>query len=215
MLIPNNPDIILITSNAPGNELTGPGKYAARTAEYFLRESNVSVLSYQRSKPRFLNKLFFLETSGNCTNAGIVSFLLHIWWSKPRIIHLLCFERVSLFLLLLKPFMKFTLVYTVHGIVRKEDNSQPGLSAWYRWKNRIAEKALFSMADVLFAFNPDIAEAGKALYKSKAAVRVIRPGIDRIFFENQRHMMNLSAKLQVVLMGGFRKREEIIIGTLK
>ncbi len=218
MPIPGTPDLLLIAPDGENAYLTGPGKYASRTAQIFIQQSNIQLLAYRKKHTGFFNKLFFFDTFGeqnNCFRAGLVSFLLHIWQTKPRVVHLLCFQRICFFLMLLKPFLKFRLIYMVHGVVADEDRLKPELSMWYRWKNKMAEKAIFKSADLLLAFNQDIAIRGNTLYHSKAEIQTIKPGIDKIFFSHQHRMVNLSGKLRVLAMGGFEKREEAIINVIR
>jgi glycosyltransferase involved in cell wall biosynthesis len=108
----------------------------------------------------------------------------------------------------LKPFLKFQLVYSLHGIVAKEDSQKPELSYFYRLRNRYIERSIFRDASRVLAFNEQLAETAVKEYKSNAEIKAIPPGIDEVFFSSQRKLLNLTGVIEIIMLGGFPRRED-------
>jgi glycosyltransferase involved in cell wall biosynthesis len=190
---------------------SGPEKYARRMRELLANDDSIRFVYYARTNAGLRNKLFFNNSAGARNEylaVGVVALIKAAFRDKPTVIHLPAFDRIYFLLHLFRPFLKYKLVYSLHGIVRNEDNAKPELPLRYRLFNRLVEKYIFRDARKVLAFNEQLAEEAVQFYRSTAAIHNIPPGIDEEFFTGQRKLVNLSGRIEIIMLGSFARRED-------
>ncbi len=148
--------------------LTGSEKVAKKLF-YSLQYLNDNILfvtyffkSYNGSS--LYNRLFgFSDVSENKSvkRMGIVRILFFVIKEKPDLIHFITLERFYLPLLILKPFLNFRMIYTVHGLLKIEKrNAINSKNIFGNFKDSLAENLLFRLSDkIIFLSNPSFMKA--------------------------------------------------------
>lgn len=209
----NNPSrpVFLIGNYLTEDIFSGPEKYIKRTADLLTTVTGISLYTYRNKGVPLTQKLFgrkHITSNSRIIEIGIISLAREIVKYKPRIIHFLEFNRILLFLILLKPFLRFKIAYTIHGDVSSEDKSKKELGIFYKIKNHLAERSLIKRSSSLIGFNETLVQKLSSKYKSKSVISILTPGIDETFFHTQKNIIKLNTKLNVMFLGGFKAREE-------
>ncbi|HCY74570.1 MAG TPA: hypothetical protein DHV28_01495 [Ignavibacteriales bacterium] len=201
-----------------GEILTGPEKVAKRIFGCLSNQTNSVFIEYffDGSKYSIWKKLFGKEliesdSSGKILRLGIFPIVLFIINYKPRLIHVLTFERFVLILFFLKKFVKYKISYTVHGIVQFENsNFKKNLSITVKIKDKIVECYLMKYSNKLFFLSEQSVNIARKYYNVvNDKIILTTNGVDEIFnkmfFERK---YEEKSKLNVVLVADSKRVEK-------
>lgn len=156
-----------------GEIISGPEKVAKNLFSHIASlnpdSQFITYFHKQKSKRTFSQILFGsekLSLDPLVIRLGILKIITELIKKKIELVHIITFERFGFIILLLKPILRFKLVYTIHGIYRFEENifyRKPGLIS--RIKDQLLEKLIFTLSDKLFFLSPQMVELARKYYK--------------------------------------------------
>ena len=181
-------------------------KYDVTFIEYF----------YDGRKHSIFTKLFgyeiiFTNTSGKLLRLGIIRFALLLLRARPDIVHIITFERFPLIAFLLRPFLNYKIVYSIHGVSKYERNlNSIKPSKAYLLKENLSNFIYYYFSDTLLFLSEDSVKIARRYYKLKAdKIKIIENGIDSCF--NQSYIIgsrNNSNKNKAVFIGDIGRKEK-------
>lgn len=203
----------------PGELFYGPEKVARRIAdEMALLGYDVYFYEYFFSGKSYgyMTKLFGYDTIENSAGlsifrVGIVPFIFVILRRRFDVIHIITFERFALIVLLMKWFVGSKVVFTVHGIVRHENQYfRKGLRQSLIIKDRIIERAFIERSNlVLFLSEESRLLAGKYYNLDSKKTSLIPDGIDSAFNDTfQRRNIIHKKTVDLVFVGDIERPEK-------
>ena len=142
---------------------------------------------------------------------GIVPFIFVILRRRFDVIHIITFERFAVIVLLMKWFVGSKVVFTVHGIVRHENQYlRKGLRQSLIIKDRIIERAFIERSDlVLFLSEESRLLAGKYYKLDSKRTSLIPNGIDSAFHDSfQRRKIIHKKTVDLVFVGDIARPEK-------
>ncbi|MBK7378618.1 MAG: glycosyltransferase family 4 protein [Ignavibacteriales bacterium] len=201
-----------------GEILSGPEKVAKRifTCLYDKTDSVFIEYFFDGSKYSIWKKLFGKEIIIDSQNnrvfrLGITQILLFTIKFKPKIVHILSFERFTLTFFMLKFILRYKISYTINGIVAFENskfrrNTIPILKI----KDKIAEWCLIKFSNKLFFLSEQSVNIARKYYNFvNVKIILITNGVDKIF--NQvfiERQYEEKSKLNVVLVADLTRVEK-------
>ena len=207
----NKLNILFLGKFNSTENLSGPEKYSKRIFEYFENTENASFIEYfdDGKKYSFFKKLFGSERvfeNRNIFRMGILPFLFHIGTSSYDVIHLLSFERFAQLAYIF--FSRRPFVYSIHGIIEKEDAGKANASSFYKLKNGIAENQFLEKSKRGIIFSDQLhSELPLFFDKIPSQIAVLHHGIDHQFLKEFMKDIQTEQPLRVLFLGGFRQRE--------
>ncbi len=210
--------IIFVGRYNPEEILSGPEKVAKRIFTELKDKTEAVFIEYffDGSKYSFYKKLFGKEqiasdSSSKILRLGIFQIVLFIINYKPKLIHILSFERFVLIILFLKKFIKYKISYTVHGIVQFENyNFRKDLSISLEVKNKIVEYFLMKFSNKLFFLSEQSMKLAGGYYNFPTGkINFINNGVDEVFHEIFLKRKNSEkSKLNVVIVADSKRAEK-------
>ncbi len=201
-----------------GEILTGPEKVAKRIFSCLSNKTDSVFIEYffDGSKYSIRKKLFGKEKIIDFQNnkifkLGIFQILLYTIKFKPKIVHVLSFERFTLTFFILKFILRYKISYTINGIVAFENskfrrNTIPILKI----KDKIAEWCLIKFSNKLFFLSEQSINIARKYYNFvNVKIILITNGVDEIF--NQvfiERQYEEKSKLNVVLVADSTRVEK-------
>jgi glycosyltransferase involved in cell wall biosynthesis len=198
--------------------LSGPEKVAKRIFTYLSDTTNSVFIEYffDGSKYSIWHKLFGKETIIDSQNKeifklGIFQILLNTIKFKPKIIHILSFERFAVIVFLLKFILNYKVSYTVNGIVAFENsNFRMNTNSYLKFKDKFAEWCLIKFSDKLFFLSEESITIARKYYNiADKKIIVTTNGVDQIF--NQvflERQYKEKSKLMVLLVADSKRMEK-------
>ncbi|MDA0987112.1 MAG: glycosyltransferase family 4 protein [Bacteroidetes bacterium] len=174
---------IVILSTLPDQQQTGPSIVAFNVLQK-LKNSNNSVHSFQYFNDgkefSFFQKLFGNKNISGSNYVGIFTLLIKLISIKPKVIHILTFERVWLAAVFYKIFFRCKLIFTVHGCVLHEHlNYRDNIPSFLFLKDKFCEWFYINFADKLHFVSNKIYNISTHYYKiDKSKVEIIPNGIE-------------------------------------
>ena len=202
--------------------LSGPEKVAKKLfTEINKVNSKAEFISYffKLDKERSFEEIFFKEEliSNNppIYRLGLIKILKKIIEYKPNLIHVITFERFVLPVLFLKLFLRFKLVYTVHGIYKYERKNfikKPKLFS--DLKDLLIEGLIFKTSDSIVFLSYQSIELAETYYRiSKDKVTIIPNGVSLPSFSINKKF-NYSNNLELVFYNGLGESQNRGLETL-
>jgi glycosyltransferase involved in cell wall biosynthesis len=175
-------------------ELSGPEKVAKRIFSQSSKENETAFLEYffDGSVYGIGKKLFGHEVAYTGKNAkvyrlGLLKIITFIFRFKPQIIHIITFERFSIFAFLYKIFSKIKIIYSVHGIAVYENENFKDVSVWLRLKDHYCEKLFMRLSDkLLFLSEYQLSIAKKYYDIDTKKTEFVNNGVDEEFHSSGR-----------------------------
>lgn len=190
--------------------LTGPEKVAKRIYTCLSDQTNSIFIEYffDGSKYSTWQKLFGREReiynqNNQIFRLGFFQILFFTIQFKPKIVHILSFERFTITFFLLKFILRFKVSYTIHGVVAFENsNFRRSTNSYLQFKDKFAEWCLIKFSNKLFFLSEQSINIARKFYNVKDEKIVLTSnGIDEIF--NQvfiERQYEEKSKLNVVLV---------------
>jgi len=190
--------------------LSGPEKYAKRLFTILEGKYQVTFLTYFESGNYSLFKKLFgsenIQGKQNVIRLGIFMLIIHLLCNKYHIVHITSFSRFAYIAYFFSGHSK--IVYTAHGLVKKEDAVKLDAPYFYKLKNRIAEKTFFNKSDFVVTLSPYLKDEIQQYYPYSVESHTIFPGIDEMFLHAQGATIKRNNPLRVLFLGGFAEREK-------
>lgn len=171
--------------------LPGPHKVAKRIFEQYSRNNKTMFVNYFQdgSKYSLFQKLFGYSLVDTVNGShvilmGIFTLMFYFIKLRPRIVHLLNYERFVIFVVFLKIFLRFKLFYTVNGIIVHENKYYNTDTRITVVKNKIVEYVLINSCDIIFVLSElSIKILNKYYSADKNIIVKVFNGLDDIFLE--------------------------------
>lgn len=170
-------------------QISGPEKTAKRIFERSAEKYVPTFYQYffDGYKYGLFEKLFGYETAFDGSGrkiciTGIVRLFFALIWLKPRIIHIITFERFAVAAVYYAMLWRVKVIYNCHGIITYEDNSIKKEKAFYRFKNRYSEKLFLKKAwKIVFPSESAILICERYYSIDESKILIIPNGIDDTF----------------------------------
>lgn len=202
----------------PDEILSGPEKVAKRIYSRLQDKTDSVFVEYffDGSKYSIWKKLFGKETIIDFQNnrifkLGIIQILLYSIRFRPKIVHILSFERFVVIFFLLKFILRYKISYTINGIVAFENsNFQKNIKRSLAIKDRIAELLIIKFSNKLFFLSEDSIILAKKYYSfPESKIILTSNGIDKVFnqiyLERNKKEKN---KLNIVVVADLSRSEK-------
>lgn len=195
--------------------LTGPEKVCKRIfAEYSKIEKTVFVDYFRDgSKYGIYKKLLGYEKVAEVNQSpvlrlGILWMLVNLIKFNPEIIHIVSFERFTIFIYMLKLFTRCKIFYTANGIIRHENKYYNKESIISVIKNIITESAIMYLSDFVFYLSERSKNIILHYYRiNKSKLKPARNGLDDWFLRFQ-DLHAEKEKNSLVFVGDLRRKEK-------
>lgn len=204
----NKIEVIFAGTYNSGEKLSGPEKAAKRVFDHYSKKYLAIFIDYflDGKKHGIKEKLsghdIIQEVNGNpVLKLGLFKLLLTVFKYKPKIIHLITYERFYSILFFFKRFLGYKIIYNVHGI-RVFENETNGLkiSQTLKRKDRSCEKLYFKRSDKLLFLSEDSMKLAAKYYKiDSEKAQIVENGVDEIFHKVQNR--NNGDILKIVFAG--------------
>jgi glycosyltransferase involved in cell wall biosynthesis len=196
--------------------LTGPEKVSKRVFEEYSKVNKTLFIHYFQDGDEYgyFKKLFGCEKTTEVNGSdvlqlGIFQMLYQIFKLNPRIIHILCFNRYTAFLFLLKIFLRVKLFYTMNGIIRHENKFYNTEYLSIILRNIIVENIIMYCSDRIFylsEFSKNILLIYYALDKTKLVIA--KNGLDSCFLDYQTTKFPAKEPNSIVFIGDIDRKEK-------
>ena len=201
-----------------GEILSGPEKVAKRIFGCLSNQTNSVFIEYffDGSKYSTWQKLFGRERiiddqNNQILRLGIFQIILYTIKFKPKIVHLLSFERFTITFFLLKFILRFKVSYTINGVVAFENyNFRRNTNSYLKFKDKFAEWCLIKFSNKLFFLSEQSVNVARKYYNVvNEKIVLTTNGVDEIF--NQMFIERKyeeKSKLNVVLVADSKRFEK-------
>ncbi|MGB5529375.1 MAG: glycosyltransferase family 4 protein [Ignavibacteriaceae bacterium] len=184
--------------------LSGPEKVAKRLFEHISitnAETEFVTYFFKQEKRRKLKDILFgemiIKNNPVVRKLGIIKIISYLFLYRPRIIHMITFERFCLPLLVFKKILKAKFIYTVHGIyIYERQNYYHKQNLLSRVEDTLLEKLLFWRSDRLVFLSQHSIDLAKKYYNLKKMKIMLIP--------NGTSILDLPAKKSFILKNGIR-----------
>lgn len=209
--------IVLVGRYGEGDILSGPEKVGKKLFYYISKSNpNSKFLTYffKSGKRRKTKELLFgsetVATNPSIRRFGILKLAADIIKNRPDLVHLVTFERFELLIVFLKIFLRFKLVYTIHGIYKYERKIFYKKPKFFSdVKDLFLERLLVSKSDTLIFLSLQMFKLAQNYYKiDESKITIIPNGVSIPDFSREKKI-DLSIGLEIVFYNGlvdFRAR---------
>lgn len=169
--------------------LTGPEKVCKRIFTEYTKTRQTLFIDYFRDGSKYgsFKKIFGYEkvtevNKSQVHRLGIFRMLIRLFKLNPEIIHILSFERYTVFIFILKLFTRCKIYYTANGIIRNENKYYNKESVFSMVKNIIAESVIMYFSDIVFYLSDRSKNLILQYYRiDKLKLKTARNGLDDCF----------------------------------
>ncbi|CAN5669820.1 glycosyltransferase family 4 protein [soil metagenome] len=208
-------NIVFIGNYNKSEVLTGPEKVAKRIFDEYIKTDKAVFLeyfqdgnTYNLSKKIFGKEIIRQTENGLILRVGVVQLFMQLIKLKPQIVHILTFERFAKLTFSLKRFLKFKVIFNLHGIVYYENTELNIVENSLSKKNYKAEKIFLNCSDVILYLSEFYLEIGKKFYELKSEKLVkIKNGVDEMFHRKESRT-TYNKVLKVVFSGDIKRKDK-------
>lgn len=209
--------IILMGRYNPTEVLTGPEKFSKRLYENLNRlglECEFIEYFFDGKRYSIMKKLFGKEIFNHNNNRvyrlGIFRIVLFLISSRPKIIHLVSFERYHAIIFIIKKLLSISVVYTVHGITKYENIEKEKSSYDFtNIKDLLYEFILYKYSDSIIFLSDISKDLALNYYKvDEKKIQKIYHGADNIFYEVGKQKKNNNKTIRAVFVGDYNRKEK-------
>ncbi|MFZ4589609.1 MAG: glycosyltransferase [Ignavibacteria bacterium] len=208
--------IIFLGAYNTNEILPGPHKVAKRIFEQYSKTNKTVFINYFQDGKKYslFQKLFgsniIDEVNGSpVIIMGIITLMLYIIKWRPKIIHLLNYERFIIFAIFLKMILRFKLFYTVNGIIAHENKYYNTDTRITVMKNIIVEYLLINYSDLIFVLS-GLSEVIIRNYYNVSKEKTIKTfnGIDDVFLDYRPINNEAIEKNSIVFIGDINRPQK-------
>lgn len=209
-------DLVYLGRYNESEILTGPEKVAGRIYNNYTRENKSVFVEYffDGSEFGFFKKLFGkekkCEVNGSAVvRLGLVSLFIQLIKIRPKIIHIISFERFALIAFLYRVFFKVKIIYNVHGVVAHENKYFCNVNPFKNFKDCFAEDIFVKYSDIILLLSKSSKIILDKYYNiSKRKIKYISNGIDGEFKRSNNKINGNNDKLKVVFISDIKRKEK-------
>lgn len=199
-----------------GDILSGPEKVARNLFyEISLTNKDTLFLSYffKSEKKRNIKTFLFgfqkLSSKQQVYRLGLLRFAYELFQRKPSVVHIVTFERFAIIVFLLKPLLKFKIVYTVHGIYQYEQtifiNKHSFIS---KLKDLTLERLIFKKSNLIVFLSQQMIDLASNYYKVNSSGAMIIPNGVLIPDNYESKKFNGYNRLEIVFYNGLSNNRQ-------
>jgi len=211
--------IVLVGRYHDGNIPSAPIKVAQNLFDELVKQNcDITFIEYfvDGSRYNLLTKLFGEETistssGGKALRLGLLRFLILLIKSNLDIIHIVNFERFPLVAFLLRPFLKYKIIYSIHGVSKYERAiNAVKIKRTYLLKENFSNFIYFSFSDKLLFLSKDSVKITSEFYKLRPdKIKIVANGIAQCFSNAyKRRKKNIDRTNKVVFVGDCGRKEK-------
>lgn len=193
--------------------LTGPEKVCKRIFTEYTKIEQTAFIDYFRdgSKYGIFDKLFGFEKVTEVNQSpvlclGVFRMLISLFRLNPEIIHILSFERFTVFIFILKLFTRCKIYYTANGIIRHENKYFNKENIYNVIKNIISESVIMQLSDIVFHLSGRSKDIILHYYRiNKSKLKQARNGLDDYFLNrpNENAVKEINS---IVFIGDLKRK---------
>jgi glycosyltransferase involved in cell wall biosynthesis len=212
-----NIEVIFLGKYEVNEILPGPEKVAKRIYENYTKHHKSLFIEYffDGKKYGVFKKLFGKEIVENVNGSdvyrmGIIPLFVTILKLKPKIIHILTFERFALISFLCKMFFNVKIVFNMHGLIIHENKYFRKINPFYNFKDKIAEEIFVKYSDLLLILSNNFQTLLSFYYISnKRKIKYIRNGVDREYYlGSAKKVFNKNNIIKIVFIADIKRKEK-------
>ena len=211
-------NIIYLGRFNTSENLIGPEKVAKRIFNKYTK-SHKSVFieyffdgrKYNYYEKLFGNQIITYVNRSPVYRLGIFNLLYFLFLLKPKIIHIITFERFAVFAYLFKLFKRVSIIYNVHGIMCYEDiYLRKDTSKILKIKNKIVEKIFLRFSEVILILSENSMKLIEKYYKIERKKFIIIPnGIDKEFYDiANKRKYKAKSNLKIAFVSNINRKEK-------
>jgi glycosyltransferase involved in cell wall biosynthesis len=210
-------DLVYIGRYNKDDILSGPEKVARRVFDNISKTEKAIFIEYYFDGKKYglLKKIFGKEII-DCVNGcdiirvGMLTLFFTLTKIKPKIIHIITFERFAFVSFIYKMFFRVKIVYNLHGLMVYENKNFRKQNWYYDLKDRIAEKIFIKYSDIILLLSKSFNNLLDTHYKIKEnGIRYIRNGADsECHIAGTRKIFNENNILKVVFIADVQRKEK-------
>ena len=209
-------DLVYLGRYNESEILTGPEKVAVRIFYNYTKENKSVFFEYffDGNEFGFFKKLFgkekICEVNGSAVlRLGLVSLFIQLIKLKPKIIHIISFERFALIAFLYRVFFKVKIIYNVHGVVAHENKYFCKVSLFKNFKDCFTEDIIAKYSDIILLLSKSSKIILDKYYDvSKRKIKYITNGIDEEFKKSIDKKNVSDGKLKIVFISDIKRKEK-------
>jgi glycosyltransferase involved in cell wall biosynthesis len=210
-------NIVYIGRYNKNDILSGPEKVARRIFDNISKKRNSVFIEYffDGNNYGIFKKLFGKEivdsiNESNIYRMGIIAIFFCLLKIRPKIIHIITFERFALVCFIYKIFLRVKIIYNVHGVLVHE-NKELGLQKrFYNFKDKIVEKIIIKYSDILLLLSAEtkiILEKYCRIKENK--IKYIKNGVDSEYHNaGINKIYSEKSILKIVFIADIRRKEK-------
>jgi glycosyltransferase involved in cell wall biosynthesis len=205
----DKPGIVYLGRYNDSSMLSGPEKTAKRIFDIHSKNNKTTFVQYFFDGRTYglIKKLFgkeSIELNDNSVlyTVGLFRIIPLLFNLKPDLIHIITYERFTIFAVFYRIFKKVKIIYNEHGIIAFENNVIKHVPYWYKLKDRFCERMLLKYSDkIVFLSERSIDIAGRYFKIDESKALIFSNGIDEEFhFISSNKLVNNSKALNVVIL---------------
>jgi glycosyltransferase involved in cell wall biosynthesis len=199
-------DIIYLGRYCTDAILGGPEKVARRIYDNYTINNKSIFIEYffDGKKHGIFKKLFGKETIKNINESkiyrmGVLRILITLLKYKPKIIHIITFERFAVVSFFCKLFFDVRIIFNMHGLIIHENKYFRKTNPICYLKDKIAEEILVKYSNTLLILSRRFKTLLESYYAiNEKKIKYIKNGVDAEYFKNEK--MKMSNKNDIVKM---------------
>lgn len=144
--------------------------------QYFFNGRKYSVIK------KLFGRKELLSNNGVIVTAGIFRIFSELRKQKPEIIHLAGFERFAVIFFLYRMLFNVKIVYSLHGIIRHENEKIKNITGFTAFKDKLCEKIFMKYSDAIVFPSHAAKETALQYYNiHNNRLNIIPNGVEEIF----------------------------------
>jgi glycosyltransferase involved in cell wall biosynthesis len=200
-------DVVFLGRYSESEILSGPEKTSKRIFFEHTKLNHSYFIQYffDGRKYGIIKKLFGKGKADVINNSEILTLglfpaLLKLLKLKPKIIHVITFERFAVLAFFCKILFKTRIIYNTHGIVTYENTELKKTPFLLRQKDRFCEKLFLKYSDIIIFYSENSIDIAEKYFKlNEARAVILSNGIDDVFSSSREKPKSKSENLRLVI----------------
>ncbi|MFA5404144.1 MAG: glycosyltransferase family 4 protein [Ignavibacteria bacterium] len=210
-------DILYIGRYYKDEILTGPEKVAKRIFDCLSKSGKLVFIEYFFDGKEYgiFKKLFGKEIVDNVNGCdifrlGIVTMFFKLFKSKPKIIHIITFERFAFVSYFCKIFFRTKIIYSPHGLIVYENKNFRHQNWFCNFKDKTAENVFFKYSNIILVLSENFKRLLCKDYKiNESKIRYVRNGIDSEYNQvKEKKIFYKDNILKIVFIADINRKEK-------
>jgi glycosyltransferase involved in cell wall biosynthesis len=212
-----NIEIIFLGRYCKNDILGGPQKVAKRIYENYTKQNKSLFIEYffDGKEYGFLKKLLGKETvekvnGSDVYRMGIVPLFVTLLKLRPKIIHIITFERFAVVSSICKMFFNVKIIINMHGLIIHENRYFRKINFFYYYKDKIAEEIFVKYSDLLLILSLRFKVLLNSYYRlSERKIKYIKNGVDpEYYLGNAKKEFKKNNIIKIVFIADIKRKEK-------